>query len=201
MSEDNKKGFSGLGDLLSDVKMDDALLAGEKKSPLPEGTSPKPTDTTKPISSKVIFGIIIALIGYAALNDNSSKPSGTSYQSPASYNNGTVNNGQFRCSRYDSDQADSLSPRNESQLTSERQSLDTREASLNGLKSQIDTSNVNQYSDQSEVDYYNQMIAQYNAQLATLKYDENAYQMKIDQFNTQVQAHNNYLLAHCRSGG
>jgi hypothetical protein len=153
----------------------------------------------------IIGGLIVAVVVWVTLDDKSSAP-GTSttapaYQAPTDDSSGAVKNGQFTCSRYDSDQAKRLSPTGESDLTTEKEALEGRRSALDNLKSQMNLSSVDQNSDQSAIDSYNAMVEQYNTQLESLKSDEAAYQEKVDQFNAQVQAHNDYLTAHCRSGG
>jgi peptidoglycan hydrolase CwlO-like protein len=111
-----------------------------------------------------------------------------------------VQNGRFRCSRYDSDQADQLSPGNESELTLQQQEVARRRNALDSLTTQINLSNVNQYSGKAAIDIYNALVEQYNAQLTSFKSDVVAYQARVDRFNAQVVVHNNYLLEHCRSG-
>ncbi|MHB8667218.1 MAG: hypothetical protein ACYC7B_06835 [Burkholderiales bacterium] len=156
----------------------------------------------------IIGGLIIAIIIWVNLDDKSSTPrrsptpvaSAPAYQPPAD-TSGTVRNGQYHCSRYDSDQADRLSPVGESDLTMQQQTLERRSNALDSLKTQISLNAVNQYSDQSAIDSYNALVDRYNAQLTAFKADAAVLQSRIDQFNAQVQAHNNYLIAHCRSGG
>lgn len=158
----------------------------------------------------VIGGLIVVGIIWANSDNKSSAPRGTSapvasvpvYQSPATNSNGgTVQHGQFRCSRYDSDQANTLSPVGEIELTAQQQALERRSNALDNLKTQLSLSSANQKSDQTAIDSYNAMVVQYNMHFVAFKSDVTAYQTRIKQFNAQVQAHNNYLLAHCRSGG
>ena len=179
----------------------------------------KPRETETPAKSgykvnwrniAIIGGLIVAVIIWAISGNMSSAPSGSSqapiaptpaYQPPATNTGGTVRNGQFWCSSYDSDQADRLSPGNEAALKYQQQELEQRSNALDSLKTQISLSAVNQYSEQSAIDIYNALVNQYNAQLTSFKADAAAYQANVDQFNAHVQAHNNYLIAHCRSGG
>jgi hypothetical protein len=156
----------------------------------------------------IIGGLILAAVIWANLDDKSSAPrsagttptaSAPAYQAPAANSAGTVKNGQFSCSRYDSDQADRLSPVGDAELTMQQQALERRSNALDGLKTQVDRSTVSQYSNQSAINNYNAMVAQYNAQLGVFRSDAATYQSRVDQFNAQVQVHNNYLLTHCRS--
>jgi len=160
----------------------------------------------------IIGGLIVVAVIWAIADNTPSAPGtstaapansapASSDQAPADDSSGAVRNGQFTCSRYDSDQADRLSPAGESDLTIEKEALEGRRSTLDNLKSQMNLSSVDQNSDQTAIDSYNAMVEQYNTQLDALKSDEAAYQGKVDQFNAQVQAHNDYLTAHCRSGG
>lgn len=160
----------------------------------------------------IIGGLIIVFFIWIASNDNSSsqrstptsytpppsyQPQAPTYQSPAD-SAANVSNGDFRCSSYDSNQADLMAPKNEFQLTQEEEGLKHRSDALGSLKLQIDKSGVTQYSDQASIDSYNAMVSRYNAQLMSLKADYSSHQARIDIYNQQVQARNNYLLTHCR---
>lgn len=160
----------------------------------------------------IIGGLVVAVIIWIAASDNGSSnrsaPSSytpaTTYQPPASVyqppaaNTGTTANGDFRCSSYDSSQADLVAPKNEFEITQEEESLRRKNAALDSLKAQIDSSSVNQYSDQFAIDNYNGMVSRYNAQVASLKSEYAAHQTKVDIYNQQVEARNNYLQTHCR---
>jgi len=161
----------------------------------------------------IIGGLLIVFFIWIASSDNTStrRPVPTSYTPPPTYqpqtpvheppalnNANTVSNGQFSCSRYDSNQADLMAPKNEIELTQEEEELKRGSDALDSLKLQIDTSRVNQYSDQVSIDRYNAMISRYNAQLTSLKRDYSSHQIRIDIYNQQVQGRNNYLLTHCR---
>jgi len=162
----------------------------------------------------VIGGIIAAFIGWIVISDNSSpnrstpsssygspttyQPQAPAYRPPAADAAGTVTNGQFRCSSYDSRQADLLAPTNDRELMLEKEEMKSRSDQLDSLKLKIDTSGVTSYSDQAEIDRYNAMVARYNRQLTSWKADYMAHQARIDTYNQQVQARNNYLLTNCR---
>lgn len=149
----------------------------------------------------IIGGLIIVFLIWIASNDSTSnRRSGPStYAPPAADTAATVNNGQFSCSRYDSNQADLMAPKNEFALNQEEEELKRRGDALDSLKVQIDTSGVTQYSDQASIDRYNAMVSQYNTQLRSLRADYSSHQARIGIYNQQVQARNNYLLTHCRS--
>lgn len=154
----------------------------------------------------IIGGLVAALIIWIAASDNapSNRSAPSSYQPPASaYQTPgtdavTVGNGEFRCSSYDSGQADLMAPKNEYEITQEEENLKRQNAALDSLKAQIDSSSVNQYSDQFSIDNYNGMVDRYNAQVTSLKSQYAAHQARVEVYNQQVQARNNYLQTHCR---
>ena len=147
--------------------------------------------------------IIIAIIGglciWGSMSDknSNSRPYQKTYTPPASSTGDTVTNGQFRCSSYDSHQADALAPVNETAVQKETDELNQRAQQLEALKTRINTSSIDQSSLQYLIDGYNGMIDSFNAQLTTFKADSAAHQRKVDMFNAQVEAHNNYLITHC----
>jgi hypothetical protein len=148
----------------------------------------------------VIVGIIGGLFIWGSMSDNtsSSRTSHSTYTPPASNSGNTVSNGQFRCSSYDSQQADLLSPANEFEIQNEAANLKQRGDELDALSYQIKTSTVNQSSPQYLIDSYNGMIDSYNYKLTAYKTDSSTHEQKLGTFNAQVEAHNNYLVAHCR---
>ena len=148
----------------------------------------------------VIVGIVGGLFVWGSMSDNNSSPRRTpsSYTPQATDNDATVSNGQFRCSRYDSQQADTLSPKNEFQMKNEEQELQKRSQELDSLKRRINMSSVTASSDQYSIDRYNGLIDSYNAKVTRFKADHEAYEGRITSFNASVEAHNNYLIAHCR---
>jgi hypothetical protein len=121
----------------------------------------------------VIGSVIIVVLVWIVLSNNTSSTRSmpASYAPPAADSTTTVNNGQFSCASYDSNQADLMAPRNEFELDQEEQELKRRGDVLDSLKVQIDTSGVTQYSSQASIDRYNAMISQYNAQLTWLRAD------------------------------
>jgi hypothetical protein len=149
----------------------------------------------------IIGGLIIVFLIWIASNVNTSnrRSAPSTYAPLAADTVGTVNNGQFGCSRYDSNQVDLMAPKNEFALNQEEEELKRRGDVLDSLKAQIDTSGITQYSDQASIDRYYAMVAQYNAQLGSLRADYSSHQARIETYNQQVQARNNYLLTHCRS--
>lgn len=163
----------------------------------------------KPLSEKIkynwkkilIIGGVILFIGWIIFSDSgsssSTSTSNSSYTPPAT-NGGTVRNGQYSCSRYDSDQADSLDPKeSEQQMTLAQNLLEQMANELDRLKNEIDNSYVNDSSSQYEIDDYNEKIDTYNSKLNSYKRDASNMSSRIDQYNVQVERRNNYLIAHC----
>ncbi|MFI5305209.1 MAG: hypothetical protein ACHQYP_10505 [Nitrospiria bacterium] len=111
----------------------------------------------------------------------------------------TVDVGEFRCSRYNYNQAVAFNPneKEKTQLTIEQRTLERRAANIDELKGRIDSTSINEESSQYSVEEYNQLVNEYNAALATYKKMANTFNMKIDKFNSQVEAHNDYLTKNC----
>lgn len=155
----------------------------------------------------IIGGLIIAGVAWIGLSDNSSGDRNTvpapystpsTYQAPVTGSTSNVSNGDFRCSSYDSSQADSMTPKNAYEITQEEDDLKRKSTSLESLKAQIDSSGVNGYSDQYAIDNYNAMVSRYNAELSAFRSEYTSHQTRVDIYNQQVQARNDYLEAHCR---
>lgn len=91
-------------------------------------------------------------------NNQTSTGNNTSSTSKSSSNSGTIAVGEYKCS---------------SSYASE---LDRQETETNRLKNEIDTSYVNEYSSQSQINQYN---------------------AKIDKYNALTTAYNNYLKTNC----
>lgn len=154
-----------------------------------------------------LFAAITLGIGVVIIANQNSTPSappwntqitGESHPSPpVSYNRESVNVGQYRCSQYDSRQADQLNPGNSFALDAEGEALEGRSNALSALRLRIEASNISRYSSQSEIDQYNEMIDEYNARLSSYKSDAASLQGRIRQFNTRIETYNNYLIAHC----
>jgi hypothetical protein len=144
----------------------------------------------------IIGGVIITGLVLIGLSNNTS--SGVSPPASHAPSATTVSNGQFSCSRYDSNQVDMMEPRNGSELEQEGEELKRRRDTLDSLKMRIDMSGVTQQSPQPAIDRYNAMISQYNVQLTSFKTDYASHQARLDTFNQKVDARNNYLTTHCR---
>lgn len=152
----------------------------------------------------VAFLVLLWIISSQNSSHRSSDAS-QSYQSnpPPGYsltdtNSSTsVSNGQYRCSQYDSGQADAMEPTNGPELDAETDALSRRDSELSLLKSQIAGSGVSQNPDQVSIDRYNSLVDRYNAELGTLKADWAAHQNRVDAYNQAVQDRNTYLMTHC----
>jgi peptidoglycan hydrolase CwlO-like protein len=75
--------------------------------------------------------------------------------------------------------------------------MENRANELERLQGEIENSYVSEYSSQWEIDDYNDTVNTYNAKLTSYKRDVAALDTRIDRFNTQVAAHNNYLMQNC----
>jgi hypothetical protein len=163
----------------------------------------------------IIAGLIIAFFIWFETNDkpSSQQPASSSSISSPTYgrqespyppseidNTATVDNGQFYCSQPDLPQAKLLSPSNTAQLEQEEQELERRNHALDSLRLQIEASGVTPYSDQTDIDRYNAMVAQYNAKLVAVRAAYSSHQTNKDVYNQQVEDYNNFLLTHCRKG-
>jgi len=153
----------------------------------------------------IIGGIVLFIIWAIASSDDSSTNSTSSGSyvpstQTSNYNSDddTVIRGDYRCSSYEASRVDALAPtESEATLTSAQNALEQRSNRLENLKSEIDNSYVNEYSSQWEIDDYNQKVDEYNSLLPAYKRDATALDSRIDRFNTQVAAHNNYLIQNC----
>lgn len=151
----------------------------------------------------LIIGGIVLFFGWAIFSDDGSSSSSTNtYTPPAQTSNNTGNDdvmvGEYSCSRYHYDQAVALDPdETEQQIESASSAFEYRTNALASLKDDIDSSYVNDYSAQWEIDEYNEMVDRYNSLLPAYKRDVSALDARIDRYNAQIQTHNNYLVANC----
>lgn len=174
----------------------------------PKKTNPSPNpNPVKEYNWKniLIIGGVIIFFGWAIFsnNDSSSSTSNNTYTPPAQTLNidskdDTVIRGQYRCSSYNASRADALEPsESESTISNEQNTIEQRSTYLENLKKEIDNSYVNEYSEQYEIDSYNQKVDDYNSKLASYKRDAASLDSRIDKFNNQVNARNNYLMNNC----
>lgn len=174
-------------------------------------SSHKPKATNKEGSVKkhnwktilIVVGVIIVIIWIDASEDSS--PSTSSHTPPStnqiknvSVDDNSVEYGDYRCSQYHHDKVVALNPdETESQLTSAQNSLEYRANELERLENEIENFYVNEYSSQWEIDDYNDTVQTYKFKLTSYQRDAAALDSRIDKFNTQVEARNNYLVQNC----
>ena len=153
----------------------------------------------------LIIGGIVLFIGWAMFgsDDGSSSNSTNTYTPPvqtSNYNTGNddVMVGEYSCSRSHYNQAVALDPdETEQQIESASSAFEYRTNAMKRLKDEIDSSYVNDYSEQWEIDDYNAKVDDYNSKLPAYKRDLANLDSRIDQYNAQIQTHNNYLVANC----
>lgn len=163
--------------------------------------------------AKVFWGVIalLVIISMFSQNNDKEKPkyasnsrdvsSTTPSQSsvPATDDDDTVTEGQYRCSRYIHNKAQELKPSLVKKEDIERQQRiqDTESDNLNLLKTQIDATDIDQYS-QISVNEYNAVISDYNSRLEVFRINTNNLQSRIDNYNAEINAYNNYLMSNCK---
>lgn len=151
----------------------------------------------------IIAGVIIVIIWIASSEDSTTPtstytPPSTNQVRNVSADDDSVEYGEYRCSRYHYDKAVALSPNeSEQNLKSAQSSMDLRASELERLERELKYSYVSEYSSQYEIDAYNAKVNTYNSKLTSYKRDATALDSRIDKFNAQVAAHNNYLTRNC----
>jgi len=177
-------------------------------------TPPHPVrSTTTPVSTGykynwkniLIIGGIVLFFGWAIFSDDGSSSSSTTntYNPPANGQSSgggedNIRLGEYSCSRYHYNQAVALDPNEtEQQIESASSAFEYRTNALERLKDEIDNSYINDYSDQWEIDDYNAKVDEYNSKLPAYKRDLANLDSRIDIYNSQIQKHNNYLVANC----
>lgn len=180
-------------------------------APKPESNAGQTSSTSKSPSTDhkynwkniLIIGGVVLFFGWVIFSDDGSSSSSTNtYTPPAQTSNNTDNDdvmvGEYSCSRYHYNQAVALDPdETEQQIESANSAFEYRTNALASLKDDIDSSYVNDYSAQWEIDEYNEMVDRYNSLLPAYKRDMSALDVRIDRYNAQIQTHNNYLVANC----
>jgi hypothetical protein len=157
------------------------------------------------IKKYLIIGGVVIFFGWVIFSDNNSSTSTTNTGSytPSSVNQASSDSdtfviGEYRCSRYNYDKAVTLAPsESEQQIDTARNALEYKSNELDRLKNEIDSSYVNEYSSQYEINQYNATVNEYNSKLASYKRDETSFSSRVDRYNAQVEAHNNYLRNNC----
>jgi len=170
-----------------------------------ESTRPSDASSSRKWNWKtisIVVGIIVVVFWLGASEDNSpsstSTPTNNSQVKSISADDDSVEYGEYRCSQHHYDKAVSLSPsKSETALNTAQLSMDNRANELERLERNIEYSYVNEYSEQWEIDNYNDEIYTYNSKLASYKRDAAAHDTRIDRFNSQIEVHNKYLAQNC----
>lgn len=156
------------------------------------------------IKKYLIIGGIVIFFGWVIFSEDSSTTNTNtgSYATPnvtqTSSNSDTVVVGEYTCSRYHYNQAVALDPdETESQMTAAQNALEYRANALERLQNEIESSYVNDYSSQWEIDQYNEMVDEYNSKLPAYKRDAASLDSRVDRYNAQIATHNNYLKNNC----
>lgn len=178
MVDDNKKGFSGLGDLFSDVHVEE--IAPQEK-PITEGTekksagdSPKPPEKSSKAGLWWILGIVF-VIWVVSQGDSSKHTSGNT----SSYNNSSTYN-------YNTNAEEKPSVgSNLAHTKAEIRYCLSEEIRLNAIES-----NINKYDD-SEIAAYNAAIADYNSRCSSYRYRSG----DLESVRRQVEANRTTLVA------
>lgn len=163
--------------------------------------------------AKVFWGVIalLVIISMFSQNNDKEKPKYTSNSRdvssttppqssvPATNDDDTIIEGQYRCSRYIHNKAQELKPSLVKKEDIERQQRiqDAESDNLNLLKTQIDATDIDQYS-QISVNEYNAVISDYNSRLEVFRINTNNLQSRIDNYNAEINAYNNYLMRNCK---
>lgn len=109
------------------------------------------------------------------------------------------NGATYSCSLSDHAKATSLRPAisDKNKIASDESYLNTLETKVDNEKASIDSSYVNEYSPQYEIDEYNSQIDQYNIDLQTYKRAASNYSAEVDSYNAKVDVYNNFLKNNC----
>ncbi|MBU0570054.1 hypothetical protein KKB40_04740 [Patescibacteria group bacterium] len=152
----------------------------------------------------VSFFLAWIFVGWVIFSDNNSTSNtNIGNYTPPSVNQALSNNdmvmiGEYRCSRYNYDKAVALAPsESEQQINTDRNALEYRYNELVRLKKEIDSSYVNEDLSQYEINQYNAMVNEYNSKLASYKRDGISFDSRVDTYNAQIEARNNYLRNNC----
>jgi hypothetical protein len=149
----------------------------------------------------VFFGCVIFLDSNSSksmINMGSYAPSITNQVINVSAGDDSVEYGEYRCFRHHYDKAVALSPEESEQTLKNAQlSMDIRANELERLRREIEYSYITEYSPQWEIDDYNDKVNAYNSKLASYQRDAATLNARIDRFNSQIEAHNQYLIQNC----
>jgi len=147
----------------------------------------------------IITGVVLLII-WGAITDNNkrtSSSSGSSYQ-PSTNKESNYGNGQYRCSSYHIGKANALEPDStvKTQLDTEETNLNKLADELKSLKRTIESTRVNEYSQES-INRYNRLVDSHNKKMKTLKTRATDFDNKNAAFNKQIDAYNKYLDDNC----
>ena len=185
-----------------------------KPAPSAEHSSASQTSTPASVSSGykynwkniLIIGGIVLFTGWAMFSSDDGSGSNSAintYIPPANSQNFDSNNdnvmvGEYSCSRYHYNQAVVLDPdETEQQIESASSAFEYRTNSLVRLEDEINSSHINDYSAQWEINEYNEVVDEYNSLLPAYNRDMAALDARIDRYNAQIKTHNNYLVTNC----
>jgi hypothetical protein len=170
--------------------------------------------------TKIFWGIIAIIVVFAIFSQNAEKknaeydpghnrPETPPQEAPAPApapaegsrgvsDGAAFTDGQYRCSEYHHNRSEQLKPSLYEKQNIERQqrSLNTESDELDVLKSQIESDYVDQYS-QNSINRHNGLVDDYNSRLIQFRSDANNLQRRIDNFNSQINNYNDYLMANC----
>ena len=105
---------------------------------------------------------------------------------------------EYSCSTSHSREARALTTdETEQQIDGANNSLKIREGEIKSLKDEIDNIDVNDYSEQWEIDSYNEKVDDYNSKRTVYNRDLKSLSSRIEKFNSQVKIYNDYLDNNC----
>lgn len=158
-----------------------------------------PTPPKKKRSWKGFIGVGIVVVFFIWIftsdNDSNTENIGNAYESGDDYILG-----DYRCSSAHYYKAGSLDPSEEDfEITAGGNALENESARIDQLEARINSSTVNGYSSQYEIDRYNALIDEYDALATAYNAKQPSYNRKVDAYNDKVNIYNNYLESNCSS--
>jgi len=157
---------------------------------------------------KVFWGIVAIVIIASIFSQNNDKkkindtPSSnipSQHSAQSFFDDDIVTKGRYRCSSYHNNKADRLKPSafEEQEIKRLQNILESEGNKLARLKTKIDTTYVDNYSQES-VDRYNLLVDNYNSRLEMYKANYRDFERKVESYDAKVNKYNNYLIANCR---
>lgn len=186
-----------------DINLDflDKDTSPKKSASVRKSNAPNKESGTQKYNWKkiLLIGGVVLFFGWVIFSeDSSTNNTNTGSYVPSNTSEDSVVVGEYTCSRYHYNQAVALDPdETESQITTAQNALEYRANALEQLQNEIENSYVNEYSSQWEVDQYNEKVDEYNSKLPAYKRDAASLDSRIDRYNAQIAAHNNYLRSNC----